>query len=226
MLHIILLLILLGACSYGVFHVLNNILLPKLTDTLSSILGSAQQSVKDELVVYDSTLERCIDYAKGLLPALDLANAENAEKRSLGEMNQVKEELQKFEGELGVKQVEVDKQEAANQELKKGREESALMADEIRSHQEELKLEAERLKKQFEDSKGHLDHLAGGIELTAEQEEALASVQKSVADASEQLEDFSRAYEVATSRFLNLERQYTDLEKEYRKLVDQELSSE
>jgi chromosome segregation ATPase len=188
--------------------------------------GKERESVKAEVAKYDNAINLVIEKLN-LMVSFDEISELDKRKAQIGE--EVKVEQQKVEQlqtSLSKLQEKVDVQEAKHAELKKGREDSQRIADDIREKKEILAAEYDKLQGDLAQSQSQVSELSNGVEMDDGQKNALNDIQASLKSMLDHMNEVQEANKLATQRFMNLETQYTELEKEFRKLIDKELSGE
>jgi chromosome segregation ATPase len=120
-------------------------------------------------------------------------------------------------------QATVEAEEASHNALKKGKEEAAILADEVRSNKEQLTTEITRLENELASSLSELEVLSSEVDLSRDQQIALDRISSGLENARTQLRTLGDVYTQASTRFTNLESQFVELEKEFTKLVEKEL---
>jgi chromosome segregation ATPase len=194
-----------------------------------SVRGSAietQGELEQRVSNCDHVLGDVEKRARIMVSADKLTSATSRLSELEQQIKSTREEFLSIENELSQLQGDVNLKEVKHQEIKKGRDKCAKLADEIRSNKEQLTSEQQRLEGQLAASKAQLASLEGEVSLTSEQKSALDEINATVDSLAQRLKEAAEVYEQTTKSFLTLENQYNELEKEYRRLIERELSGE
>lgn len=220
MLAILLTLIICGALTTGgLFFVLRGFA-TRTKEGSSNDMDEQEQAVRK----LDEEIQAALNYVSPMVPLADAVKREQDIAALRNEMAAESKKLGDLDGQLSKLQTAVEAAEASHNELKKGKEDSESLADEIRARKDDLASEAKRLEGDLVQSRAQLDVLSEEVTLNQQQKSALNSVTSALENASKQLISLNEIYTVASTRFTNLETQYRELEKEFTKLVEKELS--
>ncbi|MFN8389572.1 MAG: hypothetical protein U0136_04715 [Bdellovibrionota bacterium] len=220
MLPILLSLIIFGALATGGLFMLLKSFAKKTTAGNSSGMTEIENSIQQ----LDEHINRSFEYFDQMLPLGDAVQKEQEIAAVRADLAVESKKLADLDAQLTKLQAAVETAEAAHNELKKGKEDSDKLADEVRSKKDQLAAETKAIEGELAQSRAKLDVLSEEVSLTKDQKIALNSVTSSIDASSKQLLALSEVYTVAATRFSNLENQYRELEKEFTKLVEKELS--
>lgn len=193
-------------------------------DTSSSSKDIAD--VEEQISAIDSAIEQAFIYCDKMIPLADSKEREDQIVALGAQLAEAQEKLQKLDQQVEKLQATVEEEEAHHNELKKGKEEAALLAHEIREHSQALESECAQLEQQLQNSQAQLTALSTEIKLTNEQTIAMNKINAALEKSHSQLQSLIEIHTLARNRFLNLETQYVELEKEFTKLVEKELSGD
>ncbi len=197
----------------------------KLTKKSQESTGLDMSAGEDRIGELDQVMENAFKQVEGMVPLADARAIEGKIAETMKQFAVEHAKLDQLEKSLARAQKGVDTEEAAYNELKRGKDDAEQLADKIRSDAERVDSETKRIETKIKESKNSLQKLGTEVALTADQKKAVDAIASSLNESSNRLKVLIESYTVASQRFVNLQSQYTELEKEYRKLVEKELSS-
>ncbi len=188
--------------------------------------GSSETAgdVESEIALVDGAMEQALSYVEDMLPLREAGERKAAIKDLEEQLEKENAKLAELDKKVEALQADVEVEEASHNELKKGKDEATMLAEELRATKDSLEAEAGRLQEELAQSLQHLESLSGEIEMTAEQKAALSKIGAALDSARAQFSSVAEIHSQAQTRFFNLEHQYLELEKEFTKLVEKELS--
>jgi len=216
----ILTLVLSGSLATGLsFLVFRN-----LSKQATSSVGKERDIIVSEIQLFDEAIDKALvklDSMVSLDERIKLEQEVATIQKSIdiekGKVNKIQKDLQSL-------QERVDQQEAKHSELKRGKEESDVLAKSLRENREKFVEEAASLS---QSCAGVLDSFALlSAKLSKESLSEIQELEETFRMSSVQLMEFSEFYSKAATRFINLEKQYSELEREFRKLLDKALIGE
>jgi chromosome segregation ATPase len=191
--------------------------------------GGLQTSIRNldsQISAANEGLEQGFAHIKEMV-SLDVFQAKEKELAALNkQLNSERLKLEKLDRQVEKLQASVESEEASHNDRKRGKEEAASLADQVRENTQRLASEYSRLEQELNQSLSQLTALNTEVELTNEQKIALDSVYNGVRISRDQLSTLADVHTQAALRFTNLESQYQELEKEFTKLVEKELSGD
>lgn len=214
--------ILTGILFSGGVYLLNRILSSGQGDSVATEVVEREQ----EAAELEKNLEAALNYGESMSPLSDSLAKEEEIQTLLEQLAGEREKLSALDKQVEGLQQTVEQEEAAHNELKKGKEEAVELAHSVAARKDELHAEFARLEGELEQSLAQLSALAGEVSLTAEQQTALNKINTALERGRAQLNTLNEIYTQAETRFLNLEIQYSELEREFTKLVEKELSAD
>lgn len=207
----------------AVFFVLKKMLTQK---SAGGGLQASIQNIDSQISAANEAIEQGLAHVKEMV-SLDIFQAKEKELAALNkQLNGERLKLEKLDRQVEKLQANVESEEASHNDRKRGKEEAASLADQVRENTQRLASEYSRLEQELNQSLSQLTALNTEVELTNEQKIALDSVCNGVRMSQDQLSTLADVHTQATQRFTNLESQYQELEKEFTKLVEKELSGE
>jgi chromosome segregation ATPase len=180
--------------------------------------------IDKQIKVIDELLERAISHLESQVSLNDLFSKQDELQEAKNRVVALEEKQKKIDAQLAKMQEDQAREEAAHNEIKKGKEGFLALAKELRQNKDTLENERATLEREFEQSVVKLTSLSSEISLTDEQQKALDEINQMLNDTKVQLKQQVDVYRQAEKRFENLQKQYSDLEEEFARLVDLELS--
>ena len=197
----------------------------KLTKKSQESTGQDMSAGEDRIGELDQVMESAFKHVEGMVPLADARAIESKIAETMKQFGVEHAKLDQLEKSLAKAQKGVDTEEAAYNELKRGKDDAEQLADKIKADADRVDAETKRIENEIKESKDSLQKLGSEVALTADQKKAVDAIAASLNESSNRLKVLIESYSVASQRFVNLQSQYTELEKEYRKLVEKELSS-
>lgn len=216
----ILTLVLSGSLATGIsFLVFRN-----LSKQATTSVGKERDVIASEIQLFDESTENALSKLEQMVSLdekIKLEQESAAIQKSVdierGKVNKIQKDLQSL-------QERVDQQEAKHSELKRGKEESDVLAKSLRDNRQKFVDEAVSLAQACDSVIANFSAVSSKLS-----KESLAEIQdleETFRLSSIQLKEFSEFYSRAANRFINLEKQYSELEREFRKLLDKALIGE
>jgi len=195
-----------------------------LSKQASASVGKERDIIATEIGLFDTAIERAVS-TLGEMVSLDESQNLLQERAALEKSLEVERgKVRKIQNDLQSLQERVDKQEAKHSELKRGKEESDVLAKTLRENRQRFVDEASVLSKSCAELVEGFNAVSSKI--SKDQLTELESLGEAARITSSQLQEFSEFYSRAANRFINLEKQYSELEREFRKLLDKALAGE
>lgn len=194
-----------------------------LSEKASKIKDADTATIKSEIYHCDQATKKALSKLNSMMSLNDKIEVEQVISEQEVAIEAENSRLIKIQEKLSTLQAEVARQEEKIAQLKKGKEESFRLADDVRSKSEALEAERNRLEAELNNSKDQMIALKSELELTSAQASAIDEIYKAIDEASSRLMELSDSHQIASERFLNLQIQYEELEKEYSKLIAKEL---
>lgn len=195
-----------------------------LSEKASKIKDADTATIKNEIYHCDQATKKALSKLNTMVSLNDKIEVEQVINDQEFAIETEQARLTKIQDKLNTLKAEVARQEEKIAQLKKGKDESFRMAEEVRSKSEALETERNRLEAELNNSKDQMIALKSELELTSTQASAIDEIYKSIDEASARLVELADSHQIASERFLNLQIQYEELEKEYSKLIAKELN--
>ena len=189
-------------------------------------INKDSESIKNQIKQLDNLIDAGIKHIDGMVSLDEVIEVQSGRDKINADLEVERRKLAEKEKELELAQGQVDQQEQRHSELKRGKEGSENMSQQIQDKKAQLDAESERLNAELVQSKSQLDAFLkeNAKQIEPDQKIYMEETIRTLDHMTKQLKDLVEVHEQASQRFVNLQRQYTELEKEYRRLVDREIS--
>lgn len=216
----ILALVLSGSLATGVsFLVFRN-----LSKQATTSVGKERDVFVAEIQLFDSATEKALVQLEGMVSLDEKIKLEQESDTIQKSVETERGKVNKIQKDLQLLQERVDQQEAKHSELKRGKEESDVLAKSLRDNRQKFVEEALSLAEACDLVLSNFSSVAS--KLSKESVQEIQGLEETFRMSSVQLKEFSEYYSRAANRFINLEKQYSELEREFRKLLDKALIGE
>jgi len=220
MLIVLLTLLLTGSLATGLsFLVFRN-----LSKQATTSVGKERDVIIAEIQLFDEATERALEKLDKMVSLDEKMKFEQESATIQKSIDVERGKVNKIQKDLQSLQERVDQQEAKHSELKRGKEESDVLAKSLRDNRQKFVEEAISLAGSCNGVLAKFDSVSA--KLSKESLQEIQELEETFRMSSAQLTEFSEFYSRAANRFINLEKQYAELEREFRKLLDKALIGE
>ena len=200
---------------FGAFYLLKK--------QIASSVGAEKESLLSEIPKVVSEIEKKLADASRFASKPQLDFVVQQTQAAQADLAKEKQNLKSIETRLDEAQKNVEQKEAAQQELKSGREDEELLLQDLFAKFEDISAESISLEQRLAHSMKNLDQLLGEVELTSDQRGIFQDLQNALSTAGARLRDLLMEYTTVRDRLQVLQQQHKDLEEEYTRLVEQQL---
>jgi len=195
-----------------------------LAKTQSSGASSKVSVLDEKIALITNSISIALEKFEPLSSASELESLDIKKETTLATLRDSENKLKALENALTKKQEEVNSAETSHNDLKRAKEASEILADEIVAKKSILEAEYQALEEELSQSLNQLEVLSSELNLTPQQQAGITKIENSLANSQKQLKILVHMYQQGSTRFTTLQDQYKDLEKEFTKLVEKELT--
>ena len=194
-----------------------------LKKQIASSVGAEKDSLISEIPKVIAGIEKMLADASRFASKPQLDFVTQQAQAAQADLAKEKQNLTSIETRLDEAQKNVETKEAAQQELKSGREDEEILLQELFAKFDDISAESVTLEQRLASSMKNLDQLLEEVELTPDQRGMYQDLQNALSSAGTRLRDLLMEYTTVKDRLQVLQQQHKDLEEEYTRLVEQQL---